>query len=374
MKIKAAVVEEPGKDYEIQHVTLQEPTGKDILVKIVATGICGSDFNVRQGSAVPTPNVLGHEGAGIVEAIGDQVTEVEVGDHVVLSYSYCQKCEACNNGHPSSCDSMKIFNYSGRNTRGEWVIKHEDGRDVASFFNQGSFATHSLVDESNVIKVSKENDLRIMGPLTCGLTTGSGAIFNVLKPDAGSSVLVFGAGAVGYAAIMAAKIVGCYPIIAVDINDSRLDMATELGATHTINGNTHKDNVIDMIKEINGGRGVNYSIDTTGVPPVIKQAIEALQVGGSMVPLAMTNKQIELNTFRELSNDNKKIVGVLMGDTIPKYHIPKLISYYEKGQFPFDKLVKFYEFEDINQAETDAMTGKVFKSVLVIDKEYQAPK
>ena len=370
MEIRAAVVEEHGSKYKIENVKLNKPKGNDVLVKIVASGICGSDFAVRSSETVSAPKILGHEGSGIVEEVGEFVTSVKVGDHVVLSYSYCEECEACETGHPASCEKMKAMNYGGKNTRGETVVHKEDNSGVSNFFNQSSFATYSLVDETNIIKVSKDVDLRMMGPLTCGLATGSGAIFNVLKPDAGSTIAVFGAGTVGYAAIMGAKIAGCSKIIAIDIHDSRLEMAKELGATHTINSKKVED-VLGTISEMTDNKNVDYTIDTTGVVPVIKQAITALKLGGTLVPLAITTKPIELNTFRELSNNNKKIVGVLMGDTIPKYHIPKLIDFYQNGQFPFDKLIKFYDFDDINEAETDAMTGKVYKSVLVMDKTYK---
>lgn len=374
MKIKAAVVEENGANYQMKEVNLKEPSKNDILVKIVATGICGTDHSIRQGSIVPTPNILGHEGAGIVEAVGDNVKNVKIGDHVVLSYAYCRNCEACEEGNPAACEHMPIYNYGGKNLEGESTIKDDSDEPIASFFNQSSFATYSLVDESNVVKVPKDIDLRILGPLSCGIATGSGAIFNVLKPEYDTSLVVFGAGAVGYASIMSAKISGCTKIIAVDINDTRLDMAKKLGATHIINSTKIEEDIVDVIKGLTDGKGVNYSIDTTGVPLVIKQSILSLKRGGTAAPLAIAKQPIELNTMRELANENRNIVGVLMGNNIPKYHIPKLISYYQDGRFPFDKLIEFYDFEDINQAEEDAMTGKVFKSVLVIDKTYQPPK
>ena len=371
MKMQAAVVTEAGKDYEIKDLIIKEPTKNEVLVKVVAAGICNTDHSSRMNPLNSFPRVLGHEGSGIVEAIGDSVNDLEVGDHVVLSYAYCAECPSCRSGHPADCEKMLVMNFTGKSSTGDIVIHDEDGNDVYSYFNQSSFATYSLVDRTNVVKVSKKHDLRKMGPLTCGLTTGSGAVFNLLKPEPGSTMAVFGAGAVGYASIMSAKIFGCSKIIAVDINEKRLEMAKELGATHVINSSENPETVVEQIKELTGGKGVNYTIDTTGVPLVIKQALVSLANSGSFVALAISKQATEINTYTDLLMGNKKMYGILMGDTIPQDHITNLIDFYERGLFPYDKLIDFYDFEDIVQAEEDAVTGKSFKSVLVIDKTYQ---
>lgn len=374
MKIKAAVVKEAGQPYNIQTIELSDPKETDILVKIVASGICRSDYAERNGNAVPFPNILGHEGAGIVEKVGKNVEGLKPGDNIIISYGYCEKCERCNEGHPSSCYSWLDINTSGVNTRGEYVLKFEKGNPVNNFFNQSSFATYSLIDESNVVKVDKDIDLRLLGPLGCGFGTGSGAILDVLKPKAGSTIAIFGTGAVGFAAIMAAKIVGCGKIIALDINDDRLEMARNIGATHIINNGINSDSVVDMIYDLTDVRGVDYAIDTSGVNLVMKQALKVVRNGGTFVPLAVTKKDLEINTLFDLVFGNKKIVGCLIGDTIPRYHLPRLIEFYKDGQFPFDQFIKFYDFEDINEAEKDLISGKTLKSVLVMDKTYVGPK
>lgn len=374
MKIKAAVVSSEGKEYDIQTVNLIEPLDSDVLVRIVASGICRSDYAERNGSSVPFPNVLGHEGSGIVEKVGANVTSVKPGDHVLLSYGYCEKCKRCHGGHPSSCYSWLNINNSSVNTRGEYVFKDEEGNKVNNFFNQSSFATHSIVDESNIVKVNKEVDLRILGPLSCGLGTGSGVVLDVLRPKAGETIAVFGTGAVGFSSVMAANIVGCSQIIALDINEDRLKIAKGLGATHVINSGVNPETVVDQVMKITKGYGVDYAIDTSGVMPVMKQAMKIVGNGGTFVPLAVTKKDFEVNTFFDLVFGNKKIVGCLIGDTIPKYHLPRLIDLYLEGKFPFDQFIKFYDFEDINQAEADLISGKTLKSVLVMDKTYQPPK
>jgi aryl-alcohol dehydrogenase len=254
------------------------------------------------------------------------------------------------------------------NLRSEHVLSDTLG-NINTFFNQSAFATYSLTDESNVVKVDKDMDLRILGPLGCGIGTGSGAVFDVLNPAAGSTIAIFGTGAVGFAAVMAAKIAGCGTIIAIDINESRLETALECGATHVINGS--KEDAEAKIAEITNKKGVNYAIDTTGVNPVMKQALSALMNGGTFIPLAVTKKNFELNTFFELVFGNKKIQGVLIGDTKPKFHLPRLIDFYRKGMFPFDQFIKFFDFDEINEAEKASVTGEVIKPVVIIDKSYK---
>ncbi|GCF95554.1 aryl-alcohol dehydrogenase [Enterococcus florum] len=371
MKIKAALVKEKGAPYEITELELAEVGAKDVLVKIVASGLCRSDYGERNGNSLNFPNVLGHEGSGIVERVGDAVTSVEVGDHVILSYAYCGECKHCAEGHPSSCEKWFTVNNLGKNPRGEFILHTEDGEEVNNFFNQSSFSTYSLTDESNIVKISKDVDLRLMGPLGCGLGTGSGAVLSVLQPKVGEGIAVFGTGAVGFAAVMAAKIAGCYPIIAIDINNKRLETAKELGASHIFN--SKEADPQEFIMGLTEGRGLDYVLDSTGVQPVMKQALGSLSNSGTFVPLAVTKGNFEVNTFFELVFGNKKIQGVLIGDTIAKFHLPNLIDFYQRGEFPFDQFVKFYDFEDINQAEADSLGGEVIKPVVVMDKSYQPP-
>lgn len=371
MKIKAAFVPEKGAPYEISELELAEVQATDVLVKIVASGLCRSDYGERNGNSIEFPNVLGHEGSGIVERVGDAVTSVKPGDHVILSYAYCGECKHCSDGHPSSCEQWLVVNNSGKNTRGEYVL-HKDGEAVNNFFNQSSFSTYSLTDESNVVKVDKDVDLRILGPLGCGLGTGSGAVLRVLQPAVGEGIAVFGTGAVGFAAVMAAKLAGCYPIIAVDINDMRLEKAKELGATHVFN--SKEKDPQEFIMGLTEGKGLDYVIDSTGVGPVMTQALHCVSNSGTFVPLAVTKKDFSVNTFFDLVFGNKRVQGVLIGDTIAKYHLPNLIEFYKRGEFPFDQFIKFYDFDDINQAEADSLSGEVIKAVVVMDKDYQPPK
>ncbi|PAE17746.1 aryl-alcohol dehydrogenase [Virgibacillus sp. 7505] len=368
MEIQAMLTTEES-DFKKQALQLDEPKADEVLVRIVASGVCHTDATVLDGSLpVPYPAVLGHEGSGIVERVGSNVTTVEPGDHVVLGFSYCGHCDNCLEGNAGGCENMMELNFAGKNKYGVSPI-HKEEQEVSQFFGQSSFATYSTVDEKNVVKIDKEADLRLLGPLGCGLMTGSGTVLNSLAPEAGTSFVVFGTGAVGLSGMMAAKIAGCYPIIAVDIHDSRLELAKELGATHTIN--SKNEDAAEKIKEITG-KGAHYSLETTGVPEVTLAAIRCLRVKGECATVAVGKRDLIINVTNEIMTKAVTLKGVVEGDAVPQLIIPKLVKFYQNGQFPFDKLVKFYEMDDIQQAFEDSANGSTIKPILIIDKEYQA--
>lgn len=370
MKITAAVVNGVKEKYQLEELTLGELYPDEVIVKMVATGICHSDEALRIGDAeYPMPAVFGHEGAGIIEKVGSAVKNFAVGDQVVMAYNYCGTCPSCRTGHPSSCIQWTALNFAGARPDGSYTFFKADGTPVSNFFTQSSFATYTITNTKNLIKVEPEADLRLIGPLGCGLLTGLGTVVNGLKPQIASSVAVFGTGAVGLGALMAAKIEGCSTVIAIDIHNSRLETARELGATHTINSRT--ENLAERIAEITGGLGVDYSVDTTGISSVMKASIDVLGIGGICAPVAVTPNSIEFNTFTDLVLSNRKVIGVLMGDSVPQIAIPQLIQFHKEGKFPFDKLVKFYKFNEINQAAEDSNSGKTIKPILIIDEGYR---
>lgn len=356
MKIKAAVTPQTGQPFEITDIELPELGPKDVLIKIAASGICHTDVSGRDTGMVNPPAVLGHEGAGVIEEIGSEVTELQKGDHVVVSFASCGECDNCLANHPAHCRYYADLNLNSH-------IDHDTNQLVSRFFGQSSFATYSLANQRNVVKIDKDMDLALAAPLGCGLQTGASTVLNVLKPEAGSSIAVFGVGAVGLSAIMAAKIAGCENIIAIDLHDNRLELAEELGATATINSG--KDvNVAEKIKEITG-TGVQRVLDTTGVDMVVEQAILSLDTFGK---LATVVTDYSLNIPLEiLALKGGSIIGTSQGDAIPQKFIPELISYYKKGQFPFDRMVKFYDFEQINKAFEESENGSVIKPVLKIN-------
>ncbi len=359
MKIKAAVTHGLGEDFKIEEVELSDPKPNEVLIKIVASGVCHTDAVARDLGLSPFPAVFGHEGSGIVEKVGSSVRTVEAGDHVVLSFSYCGHCENCLTGHPGTCIDFNELNFGGKmEDHSHRLHQHDHG--VSSFFGQSSFGTYAIANERNVVKVDKDVNLELLGPLGCGIQTGAGTVLNQFKPKFGESIVIFGAGSVGLSAVMAAKIVGCKHIIAVDIHTNRLELAKELGATLTLNGN--EVDVVKEIKEATNG-GSHYAIDTTGVPEVVKQGLLGLRPLGQLAIVGVTG-DMTFNVHEYIMAEGKTLVGVIEGDAVPQLFIPELVDYYKKGMFPFDKLVEFYDFEQINEAFEDSLSGKSIKPIL----------
>ncbi|AGL46506.1 NAD(P)-dependent alcohol dehydrogenase [Pseudomonas sp. GD03651] len=364
--ITAAVTRGKGAPFALEAAQIRNPRGDEVLVRIVATGMCHTDMIVRdQYYPVPLPAVLGHEGAGVVEAIGPLVKGLQVGDHVVMSYGYCGHCLSCGSGHTAYCQDFFGRNFSGADPQGESALQDKDGARLNDhFFAQSSFATLALSRENNAVKVSREAPLELLGPLGCGIQTGAGAVINSLKVTPGSSFAAFGGGAVGLSAVLAARVAGATTIIVVDVVPSRLALATELGATHVVNS---KDaDPVAFIREITGG-GVNFALESTGRPAVLRQAVDALGSRGSLgvvgAPALGTTAEFDVN---DLLLGGKTIRGIVEGDSVPQKFIPELVSLYLQGRFPFDKLVKFYSFEDINQAAEDSEKGITLKPIIRI--------
>ena len=361
MDIKVAITHRQGDEFKIESAQLAEPAFDEIRIQVVAAGVCHTDVVARDMGIAPYPIVLGHEGSGIVDAVGSGVTDLKVGDHVVLSFAHCGNCGHCLTGHPTVCDTFNDLNFGGAMDDGSHRIA-QDETAVGTFFGQSSFATHAIAKSRNAVKVDRDVDLALLGPLGCGIQTGAGTVLNRLKPEFGSSIVIYGAGAVGLSAVMAAKIIGCEYIIAVDVHDSRLAVAKELGATHTLNGQ-HVD-VVKEIKQLTGA-GSHYAVETTGVPPVVKQALNALRPLGTVAIVGIT-PEMSLDVHNDIMAEGKSMIGVIEGDSIPRVFIPQLVAYYKAGKFPFDKLVKFYSFEQINQAFADSASGEAIKPILKI--------
>ena len=359
MKIKAAVTYRQGENFKIEQITLDEPKAGEVLVRIAASGICATDIHVQnQEYAFPLPAVLGHEGSGVVEKVGEHVHAVKIGDHVVLSYAYCGHCKACRAGTPFECDDYDELNFGGKMADGSSRI-HQNGQELSVFFGQSSFATHVVVNRNSIVKVNKDIDLTLLGALGCGIQTGSGTVLNLFQLGPGSSIAVFGAGAVGMSAIMAAKLVGSRIIIAVDRHEHRLNLARDLGATHVLNAG--EVDVIAEIKRITGS-GVQYVLEATGHSSVADQAVDALDRNGRLAYVAGSpNLSEDAMRKRKLT-----IMAVIEGNSVPQVFIPRLIEFYKLGKFPFDKLVKYYPFEEINRAVADARSGATIKPVITM--------
>ncbi|WP_232698711.1 NAD(P)-dependent alcohol dehydrogenase [Brevibacillus daliensis] len=363
MKITAAIIHEKSAEFKLEEVTLSEPNENEVLIKIIGSGICHTDAVARdQQIHVPLPAVLGHEGSGIVEKVGANVTTVEPGDHVVLSFTSCGHCENCLSGHPASCLTCNVLNFGGKMMDGTNRI-HQCDHPVSTFFGQSSFGSFAIAHERNVVKVDKDVDLMLLGPLGCGIQTGAGTVLNKLRPEFGTTIAVYGCGAVGLSAIMAAKIAGCSEIIAIDVLSSRLELAKELGATHVINGK--EGNIVDEIRSLTDG-GTNYAVETTGVAVVVRQSVQALRTLGT-VAIVGVGGEVSFHLFDDLMAQGKTMMGVIEGDSVPQTFIPRLIHFYKKGKFPFDKMVEFYELDEINKAFDDLKKGITVKPIVMME-------
>ncbi|MEM8857646.1 MAG: NAD(P)-dependent alcohol dehydrogenase [Chloroflexota bacterium] len=364
IEIQAAVLRSVSEPFQIEPLEIDAPQPNEVQVKIAGVGICHTDVKMQNGyRPMPMPVVLGHEGAGVVTAVGSAVSKVGVGDHVVLTFNSCGHCENCQEGHPAVCDDVGYLSFGCERPSDGGSPLSQNGEKVSGyFFGQSSFATVAMATERNVVKVPKDVPLELLGPLGCGIQTGAGTVLNALQPEAGSSLVVFGAGSVGLSAVMAAKVAGVGKIIAVDLNPDRLKLAEELGATHVLNPQLSSD-VVETIQQICDRKGAHYAIDTTNVPIVIQQAVACLRIRGTYAHVGGGGIDITVPAGQLLFG--RTMMGVVQGDSIPDVFIPRLIELYKSGRFPFDKLVSYYPLGQINQAIQDMHDGKVIKPILL---------
>ncbi|TCU21378.1 aryl-alcohol dehydrogenase [Rhizobium azibense] len=365
-RARAAVVEKKDAPFVMQDVTVEAPRPDEVLVRMVATGICATDAHVRQQlMPTPLPAILGHEGAGIVVRTGASVTHLKPGDHVVLSYHSCGQCKPCLSSHAAYCEKVWEANFAGARLDGSIGVERNGADDLyAHFFGQSSFATYALAHQRNTIKVPSDIPLEILGPLGCGFQTGAGAILKAMKVPVGATVAVFGVGAVGLAAIMAAKVADAATVIAIDVNAERLELARELGATHAVNAVGQAD-VSAAIRQLEP-RGVEFVLDTSGRAANLDAGVGALAPMGHFGFVAFNAHSGAMVDASRLTV-GQTLQGIIQGDAVSALMIPELIGLYRTGRFPFDRLITFYDFADINQAFEDVATGRVIKAVLRFD-------
>ncbi len=366
MKTKAAVVFEQSGKFSIEELQLSDPNDDEVLVRIVGAGICHTDLVARDmhlpiPPARALPAVFGHEGAGVVEKVGARVTRVKPGDHVALSWDCCGVCPSCKSGNDPYCHNFFLHNFNGARPDGTTTLRKGDQVIYGSFFCQSSFANFALAGERNVVKVRDDVPIEILGPLGCGVQTGAGAVMNTLRPKPGASIAIFGVGPVGMSAVLGAVVCGCTTIIAVDIIPQRLEKAKEFGATHTINAG--EVDPVEAIRDMTGG-GPQFTLECVGNPKVLRQAVDALPLLGVCGLLGVVPPGTEVGLDMDLIMNGRTVRGIIEGDAIPALFIPKLIELYSQGRFPFDRMITFYPFEEINQAVEDMEHGRVIKPVL----------
>jgi aryl-alcohol dehydrogenase len=364
MKCPAAVVRAANAPFVIEPIDVPDPADDEVLVRIVGVGICHTDIASRDGLlGAPFPSVFGHEGAGVVERVGNCVTKLKPGDHVVLAPASDGRCEQCLSGAPMYCERFNELNFQAGPGRRSAPLT-DGSHAFLSYFGQSSFAHLALAGERNAVKVRRDVPLKILGPLGCGIQTGAGTVMNGLKPPPGSSIVILGAGAVGLAAVLGAAVCGCSTVFAVDRVESRLDVAKCLGATHLVNTASEPD-LAGAIRAV-APHGVNYILDSAGVPLLVGASVGALAVRGTLGLVAVPpslERALEL-PWSELLARGQRVQGFVEGDSVPDVFIPRMIELYTQGLFPFDQLISFYRFEDINAAVEDERSGRTIKAVL----------
>ncbi|KAJ5965127.1 NAD/NADP dependent alcohol dehydrogenase [Penicillium vulpinum] len=352
---QAIVAREPVQlatpNWSLEEVQIGEPGDDEVLVELYAAGICHTDVllsSVPPGAiGVQYPKVVGHEGAGVARAVGKNVHSVEVGDPILLSFDSCSTCEQCEASHPSYCDTFVPKNYFGQ----QESMKTGDERIWSHFFGQSSFAQYSVASKSCVVNVKDLiqdlSELKLFAPLGCGFQTGMGAITNITQAGPDDIVMIAGLGAVGMGALMTAKITKCKAIIVVDRIQSRLELAKELGATHTIDTSAADFSTLDVAVRSLIPTGASIAVDTTGIPAIIEQSIQSTKFRGKMVLIGAPpfDYKLSFNATEHL-NSGRSILGCIEGDCDPRVSIPQMIQWYREGIFPIDRLVQYFDVCD----------------------------
>lgn len=348
MRITAALVPEKGAPFRLEDLELSDPGPDELVVRIAATGVCQTDVHGRDDYfGIPFPCVFGHEGAGVVERVGSAVTRVAPGDRVVMYSPACGRCRACQRGLPGYCAESRRLKFSGKLRDGRPPFKQNVS---GGFFQQSSFATHALATEGNVLKVPDGVPLEQAAAFPCGVNTGAGAVFNALRAQRGMSIAIFGAGSVGLAAVMAARIAGCDPIWVVDPHANRLELARELGATHV------------CADKPNGT--FDLSLEAAGHPIALRRAVECLAPLGICCLVGSARKGTDVALEMPFLQQGRTVRGCIQGDAPGDVFLPKLFEHWRAGRLPVERLIAYYELAEVNRAVADSLSGKAVKPVL----------
>ncbi|WP_439031284.1 NAD(P)-dependent alcohol dehydrogenase [Gordonia terrae] len=368
MKTQAALLTGLGSDFTVAEIDIDGPRAGEVLVQIEAVGICHTDLAARDGVLpVEFPAVVGHEGAGRVVAVGDDVTKVAVGDKVGVTFNSCGRCTTCTTGRQSYCERFNEVNYGGVRADGSKPLSRDGSTVGGLFFGQSSFARHALANERNVVKIDDDIPFSLLAPLGCGVQTGVGAVTRSLNAQKGSAIAIAGGGSVGLSAVLGAVIRECAIVIVVEPNQKRRDLALDLGATHAVD--PAGGDVAEQIRQI-VPRGVDHVVDTTGIPSVINSLIGAVAVRGTVGLIGVPSDPaagVDLNIITALTL-GLTITGIIEGDSVPDDFIPELVELYRTGRLPLEKLVTTFEFAEINRAVAAQHDGDVVKPVLVFEE------
>ncbi len=359
---KAAVFNAVQEPLTIEEIDIATPIDREVLVRTAASGVCHSDLHFIEG-LYPMPNraVLGHEAAGVVEAVGPNVTEVVPGDHVIACLSvFCGHCDYCLTGRTHLCSQRPV------RTREMTPRLSQNGQMLTQFASIGSYAEQMLLHENGIVKIDKDFPFAQAALIGCGVTTGVGAAMKTARVTPGSTVAVFGAGGVGLSAIQGARIAGARMIIAVDMVEHKLQTARDVGATHGIDASL--GDPVDQIRELTAGQGVDFSFEAIGLKVAAEQAWQAIRAGGTATIIGMIpiGQKVEIpgNEFLR----EKKIQGSSMGSNSFKVDMPQYIEFYRQGRLKLDEMItRTRPLEEINEAFSDMKNGAVARSVIMFD-------
>ncbi len=359
--MKAAVFRAPGEPLTIEDIAIDKPRAHEILIRTLASGVCHSDLHIMGGKApFPLPVVLGHEAAGVVEAVGEDVRRVKVGDHVVTCVSaFCGHCEDCLSGHMAICKEARADRPRKDRQRLERL---GDAPKLNQFFGLSAFAEQMLVHESTCVSIRKDMPMDRAALIGCAVTTGVGAVIHTARIEAGSTVAVIGCGGVGLSAINGAVIAGAGRVIAVDRVASKLKLATLMGATDVVDSSACDP--VEAVVELTRG-GVHYAFEAIGLKTTVEQAFRMLRRGGTAVMVGMppVGTKLEVDSF-ELMFD-RKLQGCIMGSNRFPIDMPRFIDFYLQGRLKLDTLIsRRLALEDINSAFDELKTGAIARSVI----------
>ena len=368
MRAQAVVVRTVSDGPRLEEVDVDEPRAGEVLVRIAASGICGSDLHVVHGRSVidAFPMVLGHEGAGVVEACGDGVTAVERGDHVVLAlYGPCGRCSACRTGRFVLCDgAARVSAISGRMADGSTRVRLDDGSTLYPMVGVGSLAELAVLRADQVVRIDPTIPLDLICLAGCGVTTGLGAVFNVADVRPGESVAVVGCGGVGLNVVQGARIAGATTIIAVDTNPKKLELAGELGATHLVDPSG--SGVYDAVRSVLPG-GVDAAFEVVGVPQLVADAFLATRPGGRCVMVGSPPAGEPIPIDGRALFSERRLLGTTGGSNVPARDIPRIAELYRDGRLDLDTLVSARRpLRDFAESITETERGDVARSVVVM--------
>ena len=362
----AVVLNQPNGPFDIEAVTVAAPQAGEVRVAIKAVGICHTDLVVASGAmGLQFPAVLGHEGAGIVDAVGAGVTSVKPGDKVLLTFNSCGSCKRCSHDEPAYCRDFVPLNMVCVRPDGSTRITRGDAPVADNFFGQSSFASFAIANERNVLKVDDDADLAVLAPLGCGIQTGAGAVLRSLEAKAGEALVVLGGGAVGLSALLGGKIAGCSTIIVIEPQEGRRTLASELGATHVIDPGA--GDVVAAVRAILPD-GPDMVVDTSGYMPVVEAAVNMIanrgRIGLVGVPGSL-DAVLPIPVVQWITTGGT-VRGIIEGDSDPHIFLPELIAHHKAGRLPIETFTKTYPLDQINQAIADAHSGSCIKAVLTI--------